>query len=152
MGQVGARMSSIFTLGSTYDTILCHLCPNVRASAYCVDCQIYLCPNCKDQHKKYPAFKDHQLLEGKKMPLLNAAGHMARTNDLDYGSDSISSTDSVSSTSSTSTTPGNSMSSLANVKLPGLVFTEVIKNNCFFSRFIKCLLNTLRELPCSLVV
>jgi len=93
MDQVRRRLSSSLTLGSTDDTKFCHLCPNVRATAYCVDCQIYLCTNCKGQHKKYPAFKDHQLLKGVKMPSLNATGPGTRPDDLDKGSDFIPSTD-----------------------------------------------------------
>jgi len=66
-------MASSLTLGSTDDTMFCHLCPNVRASAYCVDCRIYLCPSCESQHKK-----DHRLLTGKKMP----TRHGTSTDDL----------------------------------------------------------------------
>ena len=93
MGARGSRRASSVKLRSNYDTIFCHLCPNARSTAYCVDCQIYLCTNCKGQHKKYPAFKDHQLLKGRKMPLLNATGPGTRPDDLDNGSDFIPSTD-----------------------------------------------------------
>jgi len=93
MDQVPRRLSSSLTLGSTDDTRFCHLCPNVRASANCVDCQIYLCPRCESQHKKYPAFKDHLLLKGVKMPSLYAKGHGTRIDALDKGSDFVSNTD-----------------------------------------------------------
>ena len=75
-------MARSLTLGSTDDTMFCHLCPNVRASAYCVDCRIYLCPSCEGQHKKYPTFKDHRLLTGKKMPSFYPRGHGTSTDDL----------------------------------------------------------------------
>jgi len=75
MDQVGGAMARSLTLGSTDDTMFCHLCPNVRASAYCVDCRIYLCPSCESQHKKYPTFKDHRLLTGGKMPSFYPTKH-----------------------------------------------------------------------------
>jgi len=93
MDQVPRRLSSSLTLGSTDDAIFYHLCPNARSTAYCVDCQIYLCPNCKDRHKKYPAFKDHQLLKGEKMPSINAAGPRTTIDNLDKSSNFVSSTD-----------------------------------------------------------
>jgi len=82
MDQVGGAMASSLTLGSTDDTMYCHLCSNVRASAYCVNCSIYLCPTCEAHHKKYPTFKDHQLLLGKKMPSFYPQGHGTSANDL----------------------------------------------------------------------
>jgi len=75
-------MASSLTLGSTDDTMFCHLCPNVRASAYCVDCRIYLCPSCESQHKKYPTFKDHRLLTGQKMPSFFPTRHGTSRDDL----------------------------------------------------------------------
>jgi len=74
MDQVGGAMASSLTLGSTDDTMYCHLCSNVRASAYCVNCSIYLCPTCEAHHKKYPTFKDHKLLSGIKMPYFYLQG------------------------------------------------------------------------------
>jgi len=68
-------MASSLTLGSTDDTMFCHLCTSVRASAYCMECQIYLCPSCEGQHKKYPTFQDHRLLTGSKMPSFYPTGH-----------------------------------------------------------------------------
>jgi len=85
MDQVGGAMASSFTMGSTDDTMFCHLCPNVRATAYCVDCWIYLCPSCEGQHKKDPTFKDHRLLTGGKMPSFYPTGH--GTDDLNKCSD-----------------------------------------------------------------
>jgi len=82
MDEVGGAMASPLTFGSTDDTMFCHLCPNVRASAYCVDCRIYLCPSCEGQHKKYPTFKDHRLLTGKKMPSFFPTQHGTSTDDL----------------------------------------------------------------------
>jgi len=85
MDEVGGAMASSLTLGSTDDTMFCHLCPNARASAYCLDCQIYLCPSCEGQHKKYPTFQDHRLLTGGKMPSFYLTGH--GTDDLNKCSD-----------------------------------------------------------------
>jgi len=78
-------MASSLTLGSTDDTMFCHLCTNVRASAYCLDCQIYLCPSCESQHKKFPTFKDHRLLTDNKMPSFYPTCH--GTDDLNKCSD-----------------------------------------------------------------
>jgi len=36
MDQVGGAMASSFTMGSTDDTMFCHLCPNVRATVWIV--------------------------------------------------------------------------------------------------------------------
>jgi len=75
MDQVGGAKASSLTVGSTDDTMFCHLCPNVKAFAYCVDCRIYLCPSCEGQHKKFPTFKDHRLLTGGAMPSFYPTGH-----------------------------------------------------------------------------
>ena len=85
MNQLGGSMARSLTLGSTDDTMFCHLCTNLRASAYCVDCRIYLCPSCEGQHKKYPLFKDHRLLTGGKMPSFFPTGRGA--DDLNKCSD-----------------------------------------------------------------
>jgi len=68
-------MASSLTLGSTDNTMFCHLCPAVRASAYCMECRIYLCPSCEGQHKNYPTFQDHRLLTGGNMPSFHPTGH-----------------------------------------------------------------------------
>jgi len=98
MDHIGRKLSTSLALDSKDDTRFCHLCPYARASAYCVDCWIYLCPRCKGQHKKYPAFKNHQLLKGEEMSSLYATEHGTRTDDMDKCSDFISSTGLASST------------------------------------------------------
>jgi len=75
MDQVRGAMANSLTLGSTDDTMFCHLCTTVKASAYCLDCRIYLCPSCEGQHKKYPTFKDHRLLTGGKLPSFYPTKH-----------------------------------------------------------------------------
>jgi len=66
MDEVGGAKSSTQP-GSTHDKV-CHLCPNVRAAAHCVDCRIYLCGSCEGNHKKIPTLKNHRVLKDIKMP------------------------------------------------------------------------------------
>jgi len=66
MDQVGGAKASTQP-GTTHD-IFCHICPNVQATAHCVDCRIYLCESCKGNHTKFPRFDSHQLVSGTNMP------------------------------------------------------------------------------------
>jgi len=66
MDEVGGAKSSTQP-GSTHDKV-CHLCPNVRAAAHCVDCRIYLCWTCEGNHKKIPTLENHQVMTGTTMP------------------------------------------------------------------------------------
>jgi len=68
MGQIGSWIASTLTWGSRG-------------------------PSCEDQHKKYQTSEDHELLTGQNMPSLDKVGCGARTDDLDQGSDIISSKD-----------------------------------------------------------
>jgi len=49
-------------------TIICHLCDNVTATAYCPSCKMHLCEKCEGHHKKLPTTRAHKLLKGPNMP------------------------------------------------------------------------------------
>jgi len=66
MDEVGGAKSSTQP-GSTHDKV-CHLCPNVRAAAHCVDCRIYLCLTCKGNHTKIPTLENHRVMPGTNLP------------------------------------------------------------------------------------
>jgi len=85
MDEVGGAKASTQP-GSTQD-IFCHLCPNVRAAAHCVDCRIYLCGSCEGHHTKYPTFDKHRVLSGTKMPSSLHQGHGNIADDLRRCSD-----------------------------------------------------------------
>ena len=80
MDQVGGAKASA---QSTHDNF-CHLCPNVRAAAHCVDCRIYLCGSCGGHHTK---FDNHRVLSGTKMPPSSHQGHGNIADDLRRCSD-----------------------------------------------------------------
>ena len=53
----------------------CHVCPTVKATAYCLHCKICLCPACVGHHKILPLSAAHKLLEGEKFPSFYQSGH-----------------------------------------------------------------------------
>jgi len=66
-------------MGSNNDTMYCGPCTNKKASAYCLDCEDYLCPPCVDYHRKLRTLKDHRLLSGENMPSFYPARQSSRT-------------------------------------------------------------------------
>jgi len=69
----GAKSASVET--GVDDGIYCKLCPTVKATAYCLQCKIYLCPSCGGHHKILPATASHKILEGDKFPSFYTTGH-----------------------------------------------------------------------------
>ena len=68
MAESEETLSYSLRAGSSDDTNVCHICPNVQASAFCPKCKIYLCPACVVHHKLLPPTASHKLLEGDTMP------------------------------------------------------------------------------------
>jgi len=82
MGEVGGAKGRSITSGSTDDQMFCHLCTNVKANAWCIDCKFYLCPTCEGHHKKIPTTKDHRLLSHPRMPSFYLPGSGSNTEDI----------------------------------------------------------------------
>jgi len=78
MGEVGGAVPAP-VVGSDDDTMYCGPCTNTKASAYCLDCEDYLCPPCVDYHRKLRTLKDHRLLSGENMPSFYPARQSSRT-------------------------------------------------------------------------
>jgi len=74
MSEVPGGLSASMAAGSD-DSMYCHVCPTVKATAYCLQCKIYLCPACAGHHKILPLSAAHQLLEGEQFPSFYPTGH-----------------------------------------------------------------------------
>ena len=74
MSEVPGRKSALLTAGSN-DSKYCRVCPAVKASAYCMQCKIYICPSCVGHHKVLPATAFHKLLTEDKFPSFYQTGH-----------------------------------------------------------------------------
>jgi len=74
MSEVPGGLSASQAAASDVD-MYCHVCPTVKATAYCLQCKIYLCSTCTRHHKTIPATVSHKLLEGDKFPSFYPTGH-----------------------------------------------------------------------------
>ena len=57
------------------DSMYCHVCPTVKATAYCLQCKIYLFSCCSGHHKIIPGTAFHKLLEGDTFPSFYPTGY-----------------------------------------------------------------------------
>jgi len=74
MAQAPGALSASQAAASD-DSMYCKLCPTVKATAYCLRCNMYLCPRCTGHHKIIPDTAFHQILEGDKFPSFYPTGH-----------------------------------------------------------------------------
>jgi len=76
MAGLPGGLSASMAAGSD-DSMYCHVCPTVKATAYCLhrQCKVYLCPNCARHHKILPVTASHKLLEGDNFPSFYTTGH-----------------------------------------------------------------------------
>ena len=72
-GAPGGLSSSL--LAGSDDTMYCKLCPTVKATAYCMQCKIYMCPSCVDHHMMIPVSASHMLVTGDKFLSVYPTGH-----------------------------------------------------------------------------
>jgi len=64
--------------------IYCEPCGNVPADAYCTDCPEYFCTSCANVHEKQRVTKDHKLLRGRAMPLIQQASSKPVSNQVRF--------------------------------------------------------------------
>jgi len=74
MSEVPDNKNASLTAGSD-DSMYCHVCPTVKASAFCMQCKIYICPSCVGHHKILRALASHNLLTGDKFPSFYPTEH-----------------------------------------------------------------------------
>jgi len=74
MSEVQGKRSAPLST-TPVDKMYCHVCPTVKATAYCMPCRIYMCPSCVGHHKILPLTASHELLEGDKFPLYYPSGY-----------------------------------------------------------------------------